>query len=449
MSPSATHDPSAAAGVPTNTHRRLREAHAHLAEYGRSLAMPNYAACATRAACLESLREHGERREAGWFMAQALRVEAWDDARYPTRQELDEIFADRPSVMLSFDYHAAVANTAAMAAAGVTPQSPDPAGGVIVRDRTGEATGLLLESAAKRVWQAASEPTREQRKSDVRLALGSLSTLGYVEVHDLLSQVWLGPILAELADAGELTQRVVMYAPMEDLDVAHASSKGWTRDRVHLGGGKLFADGTLNSTTAWMLHPYRNPMAGMERGKALQTVETIAAAISRCGSLGVELAVHAIGDGAVRACLDAWEAVHGRARERVKAAWASARAGGLRIEHCEVIDERDVARFAALGVVASVQPCHLLYDIEVLRRQLPDRVHRVMPLRELIASGLVPGETLLFGSDVPIVRPEPEDSIQAAVRRRRVGMSKGEAIGLEEAITEDDAWRAFGVRNAL
>ncbi len=447
MSPSAPHGPSATASVPTNTPRRLREAHAHLAEYGRSLAMPNYSACTSRSACLESLRQHGERRDAGWFLAQALRVEAWDDARYPTRRELDEIFGDRPCVIMSFDYHAAVANTAAMALAGVTPHSPDPAGGVIVRDRTGEATGLLLESAAKCVWQAAPEPTREQRTSDVRLALGALSQLGYVEVHDLLSPAWLGPILAELADAGELSQRVVLYVPMEDLEVAHASAKAWTRDRVRLGGGKLFADGTLNSTTAWMLHPYRHPMAGMDCGKPLQTVETIAAAASRCRSLGVELAVHAIGDGAVRACLDAWERVHGRARGQVQTAWSAARTGGLRIEHCEIIDERDVARFAALGVVASVQPCHLLYDIEVLRRQLPNRLHRVMPLRELIASGMVPGETLLFGSDVPIVRPEPEDSIQAASRRRRVGMSEGEAIGPGEAITQDDAWRAFGMRN--
>ena len=116
---------------------------------------------------------------------------------------------------------------------------------------------------------------------------------------------------------------------------------------------------------------------------------------------------------------------------------------GFRVEHAEIIDEADVPRFAALGVVCSVQPCHLLYDIEALRRYLPDRVDRVMPMRELVESGCEPGVLLWFGSDVPIVRPHPEDSIRAAVHRRRVGMAADDAIGLRQAIDEADAWAAF------
>lgn len=421
--------------------------------------MANFGACARRTECLELLREHGERRDGGWYMGQGLRVAAWDDPRYPTRQELDLIFGERACVVMSFDYHAAVANTAGMAAAGLTPISTDPAGGVIVRDAKGEATGLLLESAAKLVWQAAPEPSRVQRKDDVRLALRSLEAMGFVEVHDLLSQAWLGPILADLEDAGELTQRVRLYVPIAEVERAHAGAAAWERGKVRLAGGKLFADGTLNSTTAWMLEAYREPMAGLERGKALYTVEEMAGAMSRCAALGLELAVHAIGDGAVRACLDAWERMGkegdaAASREhRGGGAWeaqvsrplANAR-GSLRIEHCEVIDEADVPRFAELGVVASVQPCHLLYDIEVLRRQLPHRLDRVMPIRELLAAGMVAGETLLFGSDVPIVRAEPEDSVQAAVHRRRVGMGATGAIAWDQRVSEGEAWRAFSAR---
>lgn len=424
--------------------RRLREAHAHLAEYGRSLAMTSFADCRSRAGCLGSLREDADKRGDGWYLAHSLRVEGWDDPRHPTRAELDAIFGSRPCVLLSFDYHSAVANTAAMSLAGLTPTSHDPAGGVVVRDIEGEATGLLLETAAKMVWQAAPEPTREERMNDVRLGLRSLAAHGFVEIHDMLSQRWLGPILAELADAGELEQKVLLYVPMSELEATSASARTWSRQRVQLAGGKLFADGTLNSKTAWLLAPYRDPIGGMECGKPLYTLDEITAAIASCRSLDLELAVHAIGDGAVRACLDAV------ARSRRGSMWGAFEGSmgygsGVRIEHAELIDAADVGRFAELGVVASVQPCHLLYDIDVLRRQLPHRLERVMPIRDLIAGGLVPGKTLLFGSDVPIVRPNPGDSIQAAVHRGRTTSSECETIALSQGIPETEAWQAFAV----
>ena len=119
---------------------------------------------------------------------------------------------------------------------------------------------------------------------------------------------------------------------------------------------------------------------------------------------------------------------------------------GCRIEHAELISPEDIPRFKQLGVIASVQPCHLLPDIEALRRALPDRLDRVLPIRELIESGMEPGVDLLFGSDVPIVRAEPRDSIRAAVDRRREGMGQSEAIGPGQAIDEATAWRCFRVR---
>ncbi|MEL7484376.1 MAG: amidohydrolase family protein, partial [Planctomycetota bacterium] len=134
-----------------------------------------------------------------------------------------------------------------------------------------------------------------------------------------------------------------------------------------------------------------------------------------------------LGDGAVCAVLDAVERVR-------PPRWM------VRIEHAEVIDAADVPRFAELGVIASVQPCHLLVDIEALGRALPDRVDRVLPLRELIDSGLEPGQTLLFGSDAPIVRPDPEDSIRAAVHRSR---PDSVAIAPDQAISESEAWSCF------
>ena len=204
-----------------------------------------------------------------------------------------------------------------------------------------------------------------------------------------------------------------------------------------MAGAKMFADGTLNSRTALMLEPYAEPLAGLERGKVISTAEQIREGRERTLALGLGLAVHAIGDAAVRAVLDVEESVQ---RHGPK----TGRGTPLRIEHCELIDRADVGRFPELGVVASVQPCHLLADIEVLRRQLADRLDRVLPLRELIDAGCEPGVGLIFGSDTPIVRPEPGVSIQAAVNRRREGMSAGEAIEPAQAISEAEAWACFG-----
>lgn len=161
-------------------------------------------------------------------------------------------------------------------------------------------------------------------------------------------------------------------------------------------------------------------------------VDAIAEAIRAADRLGVPIAAHAIGDAAVRAVLDALEQVRPAAR-------------GHRIEHAELIDHADIPRIVRLrdelGLTISVQPCHLLTDIEALERALPDRLGRVLPLRELLDAGLMPGRDLLFGSDVPIVRPHPQDSLRAAIHRSREDSA---AIAPEQAISEQEAWACFG-----
>lgn len=413
----------------------VREAHAHIASHGRALAMPDLAACGSVAECLDMLGARGAAALPGaWILAHGARPESWAEARWPSLAELDRALPRHPCAVMSFDHHAVVANSAALAAAGILPDSPDHPGGVICRDpRSGALTGLVLESSARAVWGAAPEPTPRERRAHVEAALADLGSHGFDEVNDMLAPPWLGPMLAEIHDAGRLALRVNLFVPIDDLESAAAGAPSWQRPGLELAGGKVFADGTLNSRTAWMLHDYVDPMRGMPRGKALLTVDEIARAIDQCAARGLRLAAHAIGDGAVRACLDAAE----------RAVRPRGGAVPLRIEHAEIIDEADLARFAALGVVASVQPCHLLYDGEALRRYLPHRLHRVLPLRDLIDSGCRPGEGLQFGSDVPIVRPHPADSVQAATARRREGRPGGESIAPEQAVSVSEAWRAF------
>lgn len=417
----------------------LREAHAHIAQHGRAMTMLDLSGAASLDDCLSSvaahagrLRDHGRR---GWLLGRSIRVEGWSGLAWPTMGQLDQATGDRPCCLWSFDHHALVVNSAAMRAAGIDLGAPDPEHGRIVRDEHGRPTGLMLEAAAKLVWSRIPPDGHEERLRQVKAALADLASHGFVEVHDLLTEPWVGPLLASLDASGELPCRVSLYPRLDDLESVLAGRRTWERDRVRLAGAKLFADGTLNARTASMLDPFADPLPGLARGEAMLSVAQIADAISRTSPLGLTLAVHAIGDAAVRCCLDACASVRPSLRPSPAAA--------LRIEHAEIIDRTDVPRFAALGVVCSVQPCHLLADIEALRRGLPHRLDRVLPLRELIDSGCRPGELLWFGSDVPIVRPHPSDSIQAAVERRRSGMGRAEAIAPGQAISETEAWACF------
>ncbi len=416
----------------------MREAHAHLASLGESLTMPSLAECRTLSVCLELMSAHARSAAPGaWLRLHSTRTESWPEARWPSLAELDHASPHNPCVLMSFDHHAAAANTAALSAARVAPGQRIEPNGIVVVDNFGAATGLLLEGAAFAVWNAAPEPTAAQHTQHLSAALAHLAALGFTEVHDLHSQAWLGPALAALHRAGNLPLSVWLYSPADRLEADFAARSDWESPRLRLAGGKVFSDGTLNSRTAAMLVDYLHPMPGMPRGQIMADPAALRAHLATSERLGLHLAVHAIGDGAVRFVLDAIEDVT-RARAR--------RCAGdqrHRIEHCELIDTADVQRFAALRVVCSVQPCHLLSDVEALNRYLPHRLDRVLPLHELIASGLIPGRDLWFGSDVPIVRADPADSIQAAVHRRRIDMPQAHAIAWDQRITETEARAAF------
>lgn len=399
--------------------------------------MPSLESCRDLAECLDLVHSAVAAAAPGGFVRlHSARPEGWTEARWPSIEELDAASPANPCVLMSFDHHAAAANTAALAAAGVAPgRRIEPNGEVVVND-AGRPTGLLLEGAAYAVWGAAPEPTPIERRAHLRAALEHLHALGFSEVHDLHSQDWLGPELAALERSGRLPMSVRLYPPAARLEAEFAARGAWESRRLALAGGKLFADGTLNSRTAAMLADYREPMPGMPRGRIMLDGALLRDRLAAAERLGLHLAVHAIGDAAVRCVLNAIEDVSpGRRAEGDRR---------HRIEHCELIDAADVPRFARLGVVCSVQPCHLLSDVEALRRYLPHRLDRVLPLRELIDSGLRPGDDLIFGSDVPIVRADPADSIRAAVHRRREGVPEAEAIAWSQRIAEHEARAAFG-----
>ncbi len=410
--------------------------------------MPSVAACTSMRECLDAAIHTVRAAPPNtWARLTAARVASWPEQRWPTLVELDASTGSVPCVIMSFDHHEALANSAAIAAAGLTPGQRVGANGLVDADpATGAPTGLLREDAAYAAWHAATSartPTPDDARAELVAALHHLASLGYVEVHDLHSQPWLPARLAELDRDGSLPMPVWLYPPAARLEEVAASRDTWESPRLRLAGGKIFADGTLNGRTALMLHRYAEPLLGHPRGQAMISPAALDEAYAKAAAIGFPLAIHAIGDGAVRMVLDSLQRVLGSRAGTATAdtGRTSLGLGRQRIEHAEVVDAADVPRFAAMGVVCSVQPCHLLADAEALHRFVPHRLDRVLPLRDLIDSGCAPGPSglLWLGSDVPIVRADPGDSIQAAVYRRRVGTGPEAAIAPRQAITPEEA----------
>lgn len=408
----------------------VHDAHMHLYQYARSLGMLDLSSCCGPGEMLELIAEATRECRSGLVIADKARPEAFDPPGWPSLAEIDAVTGDDTLLCAwCFDYHALLANSAALRHAGIGRDTADPAGGVIGRDADGGLTGVLYEKAALRLWESLPDPDRAHAAALIEHGIAALRALGIAGVHDLKAQPWLGGVLATLADRGVLDGfPVTLWPLLEDLDGVLETRETWARDTVRLGGAKIFVDGTLNSRTAWMLHGYADGRPEHPRGIAMMSPDQIEDAVRRCDAAGVPLAAHAIGDAAVRAVLDAIEQVRPRTP-------------GFRIEHAELIDGADVGRFADLGVICSVQPCHLLYDIEALRRGVPGRLDRVLPLRSLIDSGCEPGRLLVFGSDAPIVRPDPGDSLRAAVQRCRG--DDPEPINSAEAITHREAVASY------
>lgn len=410
----------------------FRDAHLHLYAHGEQVTCVPLADCASLDDCLERLARRAEQVGPGeWVRAAGARVEAWPERRFPTAREIDKAVGARPAFVRSFDLHACALSGELLSRTGITRDTPDPEGGRILRDDRAEPTGVLLENAAFLVRPAIPTPSPTELKETVRAALRDLLAHNIVETHDMHAQEWLGPTLAALIDEGDhaaSTMTFRLYAPLTDLRRAHDDAPNWTRDNLTLAGGKVFLDGTLNSRTAYLLEPFADPLPGLPRGERLYTDAALDDAIRLADSLRLPLAMHAIGDAAVRYGLDALERT-------------SPRTHGFRIEHAQFVHERDVPRFTRLNVIASPQPCHLLCDVEALRRLTPHLIPRAFPIRDLLQAeaeaGRAPGEAVWFGSDTPVVSPAPADNLQAAVHRARRNDPTSSAISPEQSITTE------------
>jgi predicted amidohydrolase YtcJ len=388
----------------------LCDAHIHLTAFGLSLASLRLDDCESLAEGLALLVAWPGRSSVGkgWLVGGGYDLNRWraaDPGFSPTSAQLDAVVPDQPVVLGGRDGHSAWVNSRALALAGIGASTPDPAGGSIVRDPGGNPTGLLLETAIELVrrhipatdFAAAVAATARAAQHLASRGVRAVHTMAY-EPPEFLRAAW------ELEARGELPLRIWACLPHTSLEAAaQAGLRGGVGDRVRLGGIKFFADGALGSRTAWMLAPFVGD--DDNTGISVDAPETMVERGRQAIELGFSPVVHAIGDRANREVLDVLAQL---------APLARARGVPLRLEHAQHLDPAELPRFAALGVVASLQPVHIPFDAAAIEQLLgPTRAAHSYACRSLLDAGA----TLALGSDAPVATPDPVAGIRAAVLR--------------------------------
>jgi predicted amidohydrolase YtcJ len=356
----------------------------------------------------------------------------WDHENWggelPRREWIDPVTAHNPVWITRLDGHMALANSLALELAGVTADTPDVAGGEIVRDAAGNPTGVLKDNAMDLVARVVPEPTEAELDRMVDAATAHLSAQGVTSVHDMGN--W--PSVAAYRRArndDRLRTRIYAFVPLADWRTladevaAHGRGDAW----LYIGGLKGFMDGSLGSKTAAFHEPFSD--APGDRGLLVNDPETVEQWVRNADAHGLHIAVHAIGDRAIGLLLDIYAGLD--------AAEPPERDRRLRIEHAQHIAPEDIARFRGLGVIASMQPYHAIDD-----GRWADRV--IGPERALttyaFASLLEAGAHVAFGSDWPVAPPTPLEGIYAAVTRRTLddahpeGWVPSQKIGVEQAL---------------
>jgi hypothetical protein len=419
------------------------DAHTHFIAGGFSLQAVNLRGCSGPMDFVGRIVERVKQAKPGeWVTGGGWDQETWPDAPLPCKQWLDGVSDDNPVFVSRSDLHIGLANSAALRAAGIDAATPDPCGGEIFRDpSSGEPTGILKDAAVRLVEAVMPKPSKADRETALRLALAKAAAEGVTSVHDVTD--WGNPDWSEWAlfqqfrRRNELTCRIFARLPLIDWDRRRADMPtflvGDTADPwLRFGGLKGFTDGSLGGHTAYFFEPYADAPGNC--GLLLPDMFPAGAMEKRVRAAdmaGIPLSIHAIGDRANSLLLDIFESV--------------AQANGLRdrrlrIEHAQHLRQSDIERMGRLGVIASVQPAHLIDDGGWAERSIgAERCQLTYAFRSLLAAGV----RLAGGSDWPVAEISPLLAIHAAVNRTTADGQFPGGWNPQQKLSVDQAIAAF------
>jgi len=403
----------------------LNDAHTHLGGAGQTKLNVDLTGCASLEEMLQRIQAKAQQSSAGhWLTGGGWDHTLWANQALPTRQDLDKVTGNHPAILERIDGHIAIANSAALKAAGITNSTKSPQGGAIDLDSNGQPTGILRETEMEEVEKIIPPPTPEERRAGLELAIADATSHGLTSVQDFSEwQDFL--VFEDLEKEGKLNIRISEWLPFNDpLETlkTHRAHHDVNDPMLHTGMLKGFMDGSLGSHTAAMKAPFADEPnnSGLARyDQANLNTMTVERA-----EAGFQLGFHAIGDRAASMALDAFSQTYDACPElapqdknpyKVPRCWPTVAQGHRdRIEHAQVVDSADIPRFAKLGVIASMQPNHLLTDMNwALDRLGPQRAAYSYAWKAFLDAGVV----LAFGTDYPVEPVTPFRGLYAAVTR--------------------------------
>lgn len=365
-----------------------------------------------------------------WIVGGGWNQERWGLGRFPTAADIDAVVADRPVWLVRVDGHAGVANSAAMAKAGIGPKTIASAGGRIEL-AGGKPTGMFIDAAMGLVDKAIPAPQPLERDLALAKAQEILIQNGITAVADMGTTVDDWAVMRRSGDMGRLRVRILSYAyGIEPLvSIAGTGPTPWLYGgRLRMIGVKLVEDGALGSRGAWLKADYAD--AAGQRGLNLLDDAKLKNLGSRAAMDGFQVAIHAIGDAANAQTLDAIEELAGTYKGDRR--W--------RIEHAQIVDPVDLPRFGRNGIVASMQPVHQTSDRAMTEARLgPSRLVGAYAWSSMLKAGA----KLAFGSDFPVENPDPFAGLAAAISREdAAGQPQGGWMP-EQKLTMPQALSAF------
>ena len=371
-----------------------------------------------------------------WITGRGWNQVLWEENEFPTAADIDRVVSDRPVYLTRVDGHAAWVNTKALELAGIDRDTPDVRGGTIMRDGSGEATGILVDVSMYPVRSLIPERTDEDIELALELAINEMKKFGITSVHDARTDNNTWNLYKKFADDGRLHTRI--YAMVAgtgaifDVMAAEGPIESYSDDLLALRSVKISADGALGSRGAALLEDYHDDPGN--RGLLFFDQEELNGMLLKGASLGFQMNVHAIGDAANRQLLNAYQFINDELGEE------SQQQLRHRIEHAQVVALQDIPRFTALNLIASMQPTHATSDMNMAEDRVgPDRIKGAYAWQTFLDQGTI----IAGGSDFPVEDVNPFYGLYSAVTRQDFeGMPPGGWYS-EQRMSRIEALRAF------
>jgi predicted amidohydrolase YtcJ len=417
----------------------MTDSHNHLSGVGAREMTLNLEGTTSLEDFLSKVKARVERAKPGeWITGRGWIETFWKPPVFPTRQDLDKISPNNPIFLDRADGHGAIVNSAALKIAGVDRSTPNPFGGEISKDKTGEPNGMLLDNAQDLVIKHIPPTTQAEAEQAILLGVKREIELGWCQIQDAGGSYADVALYRKLYDAGKIKLRIykAVHGPSESAQrlLREGAIIGAYDGRFTLRTIKVVSDGALGSRGAALLEPY----ADKPETSGFLTVkeEELLPMLNEALRQGIQVETHAIGDRANRFILDSYE----KAMAAVPPGQRKIREPRWRVEHAQIVNPADIPRFAKLGVIPSMQPSHAIGDLHFAPSRLGiKRLEGAYAWQSFIKSGSI----VVAGSDAPVERGEPMIEFYAAVARRDQKGFSGEGWHPEQAVSREQALKMF------